>query len=99
MSESNMPAQVGSTDGLGPEPERAAFEHWFSDGGKHPRAVQRNLSGNGYYLAAAQSTWTAWQAGVAAERERCAKLADEYATWSGSNFSAWFEKLAAAIRA
>ena len=33
------------------------------------------------------------------ERERCAKLADEYATWGGSNFHAWFTKLAAAIRA
>lgn len=38
-------------------------------------------------------------AAVAAERERCAKLADEYATLGGSNFAAWFEKLAAAIRA
>jgi len=38
-------------------------------------------------------------AGIAAERERCAKLADEYATWGGSNFAAWFKKLAAAIRA
>ena len=36
---------------------------------------------------------------VAAERERCAKLADEYATYGGSNFAAWFTKLAAAIRA
>ena len=35
----------------------------------------------------------------AAERERCAKLAEEYATWGGSNFYAWFKKLAAAIRA
>lgn len=38
------------------------------------------------------------EAAVAAERERCAKLADEYATWGGSNFAAWFNKLAAAIR-
>ena len=36
---------------------------------------------------------------VAAERERCAKLAEEYATWGGSNFRDWFVKLAAAIRA
>lgn len=36
---------------------------------------------------------------AAAERERCAKMADEYATYGGSNFAAWFEKLAAAIRA
>jgi hypothetical protein len=33
------------------------------------------------------------------ERERCAAMADEYATWGGSNFRAWFLKLAAAIRA
>ena len=35
----------------------------------------------------------------AKERERCAKMADEYATWGGSNFYDWFERLAAAIRA
>jgi hypothetical protein len=33
------------------------------------------------------------------EREACAKVADEYATWGGSNFYDWFKKLAAAIRA
>lgn len=32
------------------------------------------------------------------EQERCARMADEYATWGGSNFAAWFKKLAAAIR-
>lgn len=42
------------------EPGRAAFDAWFSDGGKWPAAVQR--SGDGYLLAAAQSAWTAWQA-------------------------------------
>ena len=36
---------------------------------------------------------------VKAEREACAKLADEYATWGGSNFFDWFKKLSAAIRA
>jgi hypothetical protein len=36
---------------------------------------------------------------AAKEREECAKLADEYATWGGSNFYDWFKKLAAAIRA
>ena len=35
---------------------------------------------------------------VKAEREACAKLADEYATWGGSNFYDWFKKLATAIR-
>jgi hypothetical protein len=33
------------------------------------------------------------------EREACAKLADEYATWGGSNFFAWFKRLSADIRA
>ena len=36
---------------------------------------------------------------VAREREGCAKMADEYATWGGSNFYDWFKKLATAIRA
>jgi len=36
---------------------------------------------------------------AAKEREACAKLADEYATWGGSNFYEWFKKLATAIRA
>ncbi len=35
----------------------------------------------------------------AKERERCAKMADEYATLGGSNFYDWFKKLATAIRA
>ena len=36
---------------------------------------------------------------VAREREVCAELADECATWGGSNFCIAFERLAAAIRA
>lgn len=36
---------------------------------------------------------------VAKEREVCAELADECATWGGSNFCIAFERLAAAIRA
>jgi hypothetical protein len=43
---------------------RAAFEHWFSDEGQWPQAVQR--SGEGYSLAQAQSSWTTWQAATAA---------------------------------
>ena len=35
----------------------------------------------------------------AEEREACARLADEYATWGGSNFHDWFKKLSADIRA
>lgn len=36
---------------------------------------------------------------AAEEREACARMADEYATWGGSNFYDWFKKLATAIRA
>jgi hypothetical protein len=36
---------------------------------------------------------------AAKEREACAKMADEYATWGGSNFYDWFKRLAVAIRA
>jgi hypothetical protein len=32
------------------------------------------------------------------EREACAKLAEEYGTWGGSNFKVWFDKLATEIR-
>lgn len=39
---------------------RAAFESWYSEGGKWPSAVER--SGEGYKLAGAQSAWVAWQA-------------------------------------
>lgn len=41
----------------------------------------------------------AWANGAYKEREACAKLSDEYATWGGSNFYDWFKKLATAIRA
>lgn len=46
--------------------ERKSFEHWFSDEGKFPKAVERNLDG-GYRLAQAASAWTAWQARAAIE--------------------------------
>jgi len=36
---------------------------------------------------------------AAKEREACAKLADEYATYGGSKFYDWFKKLAIHIRA
>ena len=43
--------------------QREAFEYWFSDGGKSPRAVERN--GEGYKLMAAASAWEAWKAAYA----------------------------------
>jgi hypothetical protein len=37
-------------------------------------------------------------AAILNEREACAKLAEEYGTWGGSNFKKWFDKLATEIR-
>lgn len=47
---------------------RAAFEHWFSDEGQWPQALQRN--GEGYMLAQAQSSWQAWEAATAVALRR-----------------------------
>lgn len=43
--------------------ERAAFEHWASDDGETPTAVER--AGHGYRLAQIQTYWVAWQARAA----------------------------------
>lgn len=40
--------------------QRARFEHWFSDQGEWPQAVER--SGEGYKLMQAQSSWETWKA-------------------------------------
>ena len=39
---------------------RQMFENWYSDGGKFPKAIERN--GDGYKLKHAHDSWTAWQA-------------------------------------
>ena len=41
----------------------------------------------------------AFEVGAQKEREACAKLADDYATWGGSSFYYWLKKLATEIRA
>lgn len=43
------------------EREREAFEAWFSDEWRYPKAVERDAIG--YKMAAAQKAWTIWQAG------------------------------------
>jgi hypothetical protein len=49
--------------------------------------------------ARANASWTLMcNKMVEVEREACAKLAEEYGTWGGSNFKEWFDKLAAEIR-
>jgi hypothetical protein len=57
-------------------PVRAQFEHWMSDEGSTPKAVERR--GDGYMLLQAQICWTAWQAAAKAEREACAKTCEKY---------------------
>ncbi|CAJ0804981.1 hypothetical protein LMG18090_04714 [Ralstonia mannitolilytica] len=49
--------------------ERKAFEHWASDGGDFPAAVERAVHG-GYKLAQTQSYWVAWQARAAQSGQR-----------------------------
>lgn len=105
MTDDATPREVGSHAWLGLAPERTAFEEWCCKrwGGDRDALRIRDMAGSellGEYVSGpVQFAWEAWQASRAAERERCAKLAEEYATWGGSNFHAWFTKLAAAIRA
>lgn len=40
---------------------REAFEHWYSDKGKTPKAIERNVGGR-YMYAGCSSAWDAWQA-------------------------------------
>lgn len=42
--------------------ERKAFEAWFSDGGKYPKAIEMGSSDGGYRLASTYTAWVAWQA-------------------------------------
>ncbi len=42
------------------ESERARFENWMSDGGKWPRAIGKDSSGN-YLLMQSASYWMVWQ--------------------------------------
>jgi len=39
---------------------RSAFEYWFSDQGKYPRAIERH--GEVYMFKHAQDAWQVWQA-------------------------------------
>lgn len=43
---------------------RSAFEHWYSDGGEFPKAVER--SGDNYLFLQAATAWSTWQAAWAA---------------------------------
>ena len=40
---------------------RPGFEHYMSEDGKYPKAIERSRDG-GYVLMQAQSAWVTWQA-------------------------------------
>ena len=62
---------------------RAQFEHWMSDEGQSPKAVERSRDGEYKYMPAG-AAWKAWQAAAKAEREACAEVCDEYMNWCKS---------------
>lgn len=68
---------------------RAAFEAWFSEGGKWPAAVRRN--GDGYMLAAAQSAWNAYKAAWDCQQAEIDRLMLEYCPdeLTQSQMAAW----------
>ena len=70
------------------------FETWWHNEGSAPP-----LPGEDGEEHCKRMCQIAWSNGAFKSREACAQLADEYATWGGSNFFDWFKKLAAAIRA
>ena len=75
MSESNMPAQVGSNDGLGLLPERADFEAWANVDGFGER------DGNGkfwFYRNGGDGMWEAYCAGAGEQRARDARASRDY---------------------
>ena len=71
MAQGDTPGEVRSSEGLGLEPERAAFESWLNPGA-HPHNVSAWVEPGRYEEQAHQMAWVAWKAAVAAERERCA---------------------------
>lgn len=90
-TDANQPAAAGSPveQELGLAPEREAFEAWKLKQGGHYMS-RNNAPGsdlNGYQDAYTQGQWEAWQAAVAAERERWAKLCTERAqlSWAAAD--------------
>jgi len=69
--------------------ERMTFNHWWNEGEVSP-------GDNPYtHETAAYWAWEGWQAGAKAEREACAKVAENYAgAWDDQGYA-----LAQAIRA
>ncbi len=56
--------------------ERKAFEAWYSQSiSESPGMLMKHPNGEYVYLT---NEWLAWQAATAAERERAAKVCDEF---------------------
>ncbi len=47
-----------------PVADRAAFDAWYSEGGKYPRSVERSSDGT-YKLVAANVAWNIWPSAIA----------------------------------
>ena len=58
-------AALSAPSATSKDQEREAFEHYFSDGGKSPRSVERGADGK-YLLGSAHNAWRVWQASRAA---------------------------------
>lgn len=69
MSESNQPAQVGSTAGLGLEPEREDFEAHAKATGVCKAALAR-WPGGEYVSPLVEAEWRGFYTGRAVERAR-----------------------------
>lgn len=72
MNDDKAPANNDSRPAVGAPVEptvRLAFERWFSDDGKWPKAVERGAGGC-YMLASAQAAWEAWKACTMATLEQ-----------------------------
>lgn len=60
--------------------ERKLFEHWYSDEGKYPKAIERAAKGD-YLLMQTHVAWGVWQARANVdENEMAARLIDVWST-------------------
>jgi len=62
---------------------RQTFENWYSDGGKFPRAIERD--GEGYRLKHAHDSWTSWKVAAAITAASCAEIAKTWANKTTDN--------------
>lgn len=68
--------QIAPDSGVA-EGERAAFEHWMSDEGTNPRAVDRDRTKDGYLLAQTNWAWIVWKGAYAVHHATIARLQRE----------------------